>query len=147
MTHQATHNPSATTNPKETKMNFPTALVVCTPPAETAGGCVEVTIESALAGDFAATVGGQTFNASSPEGALCLALCEGGFRGWKPVSVGATFEGGGHIIGGARWVTVIAADGTTVPLTAEDREKFRTSYFIEGFAYAAEILGRGSSCS
>ena len=124
-------------------MNFPTsAFAVCTPPAE--GECVEVRFEPAPTGEFIASVGEHHAAADTPEQALCRVVCEGGYRGYKPVAIAGTFECGGQVVGGSGWVAIIGADGQIVPLTSEEKAAFAESGFVEAFERAAEILTRAS---
>ena len=124
---------------------FPVAaFAICTPPAETEGACVEVTIEPAPTGEYIGSVGGHHAAADTPEIALCRALTEGGFRGWKPVAIAATFEDGGQVVGGSGWVVIVSASGQIVPLSPEEKAAFAESDFLSAFELAAEILTRAS---
>ena len=126
-------------------MSYPAAaFAICLPPADTEGACVEVAIEPAPTGEFVASVGEHHAAADTPELALCRALTEVGYRGYKPVAVAGTFEDGGQVVGGSGWVAIVSASGQIVPLTSEEKATFAESDFLSAFQLAAEILGRVS---
>jgi len=123
---------------------FPAAaFAVCTPPADTEGACIEVAIEPAPTGEFVASVGEHHAAAETPEDALCRAVCEV-FPGYKVAAVAATFECGGQIVGGSRWIAIVSASGQIVPLTSEEKAVFAESDFLSAFQLATEIMGRAS---
>jgi len=129
--------------PGDLVVTFPIAAHAVCLPAE-AGEPLVVRLEPAPTGEYVATVGQTHAADESLELALCRAVCESGHQGYKPIAVGAQFDCGGQLIGGLGWVTIVDGSGSVVELTAAEKERFAQSGFVEGFAYAAEILARGS---